>query len=161
MRAGVNAGLLERQRRISRRIVLAFACLAPFGWAMFLTVFHNVPGQDWVVFHEAARLARTGDFHTLADPRAFTDLLNWTHRAWFAQPLAFHPWVYPPVALLLALAFGFLPYLASLLAFLAFSGIALLAALWPWARTPPARASGFWPARSCARPRPTPWAPGS
>lgn len=116
-----------------------FACLAPFGWAMFFAVFHTVPGQDWVVFHAAARLARTGDFHTLADPLAFTDLLNWTHRAWFAKPLMFHPWVYPPVTLLLALAFGWLPYLASLLVFLAASTFALVAALWPWARDAGAR----------------------
>ncbi len=129
----MTENLFDGQRRTARRIVLLLACLAPFGWAMFYAVFRNVPGQDWVVFHEAARLARIGDFHTLADPLAFTDLLNWTHRAWFAKPLVFHPWVYPPVTLLLALTFGWPSYPASLAMFLSFSLAALLAALWTWA----------------------------
>ena len=110
-----------------------FACVAPAGWALFWAVFHTVPGQDWVVFHTAARLVHTGDFRTLADPRAFTDIMNWTHRAWFAHPISvLHPWVYPPVTLLLAMMFGGLPYIASLAAFLAVSLLALAAALWPW-----------------------------
>ncbi len=123
-----------------RRIVLLLACAAPFGWAMFWAVFHNVPGQDWVVFHTAAGLARARDWRTLADPQAFTDLLNWTHRAWLGAPLKFHPWVYPPVTLVLAAAFGWMSYPWSLAVFLGTSLAALLAALWPWRAEPRERA---------------------
>jgi hypothetical protein len=117
----------------NRFIFLLFLVLAPLGWFIFWAVFHTVPGQDWVVFHTAAALFTQHDFATLNDPRAFTDTLNRTHAAWFAKPISvLHPWVYPPVTLLLALAFGWLPYLASLLAFLAVTAAAMIAALWPW-----------------------------
>ena len=119
-----------------RRIFVVFACLAPLGWGLFWAVFHAVPGQDWVVFHTAARLVHTGDLRTLADPQAFTDLMNWTHRAWFARPVALHPWVYPPVTLLLALAVGGLPYPASLAVLVLASLSALLAALCRWQTLP-------------------------
>ena len=123
-----------------RRIFLSFVAVAPFGWFLFWAVFHTVPGQDWVVFHTAAALFRAGDFTTLADPRAFTDALNRTHTAWFPKPISvLHPWVYPPVTLLLALAFGWLPYLASLVAFLGATMAALAAALWRWQTDLPGR----------------------
>jgi hypothetical protein len=118
---------------LSRPVVLAFAALAPFGWLLFWAVFHTVPGQDWVVFHTAAALFRAHDLATLADPRAFTDAMNRTHAAWFPKPISvLHPWVYPPVTMVLALAFGWLPYMASLLAFLGVTIGAMLAALWTW-----------------------------
>ena len=115
-----------------RWVAPLFMVTAAFGGGVFWAVFRGVPGQDWVVFHTAAALARAGDWQTLADPQAFTDTLNRTHAAWFAAPLVFHPWVYPPVTLVLALAFGWLPYPLSLMAFLSVSLSALLAALWPW-----------------------------
>jgi len=116
-----------------RRIFLAFAVLGPCGWFLFWAVFHTVPGQDWVVFNTAAALFRAHDFTTLADPRGFTDVLNRTHAAWFQKPISvLHPWVYPPVTLLLALAFGWLPYLVSLGAFLGVTIAAMAAALWQW-----------------------------
>jgi hypothetical protein len=118
---------------LRRRIFLAFIVLAPFGWFLFWAVFHTVPGQDWVVFHTAAALFRAHDFATLADPRAFTDAMNRTHVAWFPKPISvLHPWVYPPVTLMLALVFGWLPYLASLYAFLGLSIAAMASALWNW-----------------------------
>ncbi len=116
-----------------RRIFLAFVALAPFGWFVFWALFHTVPGQDWVVFHTAAALFRAHDFTTLADPRAFTDALNRTHVAWFAKPISvLHPFVYPPVTLMLALAFGWLPYLVSLYTFLGLTIAAMAASLWRW-----------------------------
>ena len=116
-----------------RRAVLLCACLAPFGWAMFWAVFHTVPGQDWVVFHTAAARWFAGDLAMLSDPRAFTDEMNRSHAAWFAHPITvLHPFIYPPVTLLLAAAFGRLPYLASLAAFLAVTAGLLAAALWRW-----------------------------
>ena len=114
-------------------IFLLFAVVGPIGWLMFWAVFHLAPGQDWVVFPTAAALVRAHDFATLADPRAFTDVLNRTHTAWFAKPISqLHPWVYPPPALLLALAFGWMPYLVSLVVFLGITGAAMIAALWQW-----------------------------
>jgi hypothetical protein len=96
-------------------------------------VFHAVPGQDWVVFHTAAARFFAGDMAMLADPRAFTNEMNRSHLAWFAHPITvLHPWVYPPVTLMLALGFGRLSYLVSLFAFLGATLAAMLAALWPW-----------------------------
>jgi hypothetical protein len=119
-----------------RRILLLFVLLGPFGWFLFWAVFHTVPGQDWVVFHTAAALFRAHDFATLADPRAFTDALNRTHTAWFPRPISvLHPFIYPPVTLMLALAFGWLPYMASLAAFLCITIAAMAASLWRWQTT--------------------------
>jgi len=116
-----------------RRIRLLFILVGPLGWLLFWAVFHTVPGQDWVVFHTAAALFRAHDFTTLADPRAFTDALNRTHTAWFPRPISvLHPFIYPPVTLMLALAFGWLPYMASLCAFLGVTIAAMAASLWRW-----------------------------
>jgi hypothetical protein len=118
-----------------RLIFLLFVLLAPFGWLMFWAVFHTVPGQDFVVFDTAEKLLRAGDVKTLSDPAAFTDYLNRIHTAWFAKPLtAIHPWVYPPVALLIAIAFCWMPYPAALAAFLCVTIAAIAAALWQWER---------------------------
>ena len=118
-----------------RQAVLLCACLAPLGWAMFWAVFHTVPGQDWVVFHTAAARLFSGDLAMLSDPRAFTDEMNRSHAAWFAHPVTvLHPFIYPPVTLLLAAAFGWLPYPASLGAFLVVTAGLLAAALWRWQR---------------------------
>jgi hypothetical protein len=123
-----------------QRILLSFILLAPFGWFLFWAVFHTVPGQDWVVFHTAAALFRAHDLATLADPRAFTDAMNRTHQAWFAKPvMVLHPWVYPPVTMVLALAFGGFSYLTSLCAFLAVTLAAMIASLWPWQADHPRR----------------------
>jgi hypothetical protein len=120
----------------NRFIFLLFLVLAPLGWFIFWAVFHTVPGQDWVVFHTAAALFRAHDFATLADPRAFTDALNRTHTAWFPRPISvLHPFIYPPVTLMLALAFGWLPYMASLCAFLGVTIAAMAASLWRWQTT--------------------------
>jgi hypothetical protein len=127
-----------RSRRLA---VLACACLAPFGWLLFWAVFHTVPGQDWVVFHTAAARFFANDLAMLADPRAFTDELNRSHAAWFTHPISvLHPFIYPPVTLLLAIAFGWLPYLWSFAAFLAATLGLLAAALWPWQSRPVERA---------------------
>jgi hypothetical protein len=126
--------------RTPRAAIWVCACLAPFAWLMFWAVFHSVPGQDWVVFHTAAARVFAGDLAMLNDPRAFTDELNRTHSAWLGQALVFHPFVYPPVTLLLAVAFGWLPYLASLIGFLAVSMALMAAALWPWQSTARSRA---------------------
>jgi hypothetical protein len=116
-----------------RLVTLVCLAVCPVGWLLFWAVFHAVPGQDWVVFHTAAARFFAGDLAMLGDPRAFTDELNRSHAAWFARPIAvLHPFIYPPVTLLLALAFGWLPYLASLIVFLGVTLGMLVAALWQW-----------------------------
>ncbi len=116
-----------------RRASLLCACLAPLGWALFWAVFHTVPGQDWIVFHTAAARFFAGDLAMLSDPRAFTDEMNRSHAAIFTHPITvLHPFIYPPVTLMLAVAFCWLPYIASLVAFLAATGALLAAALWRW-----------------------------
>ncbi len=116
-----------------RIILLLFVLFAPLGWLMFWAVFHTVPGQDWVVFHTASALFRAGDFKTLNDPRGFTDVMNATHTTWFAHPISvLHPWVYPPVTLLLALAFGWPSYPWSLALFLVTTAAAMVTALLQW-----------------------------
>ena len=124
-----------------RAPILLCLCLAPFGWFAFWAVFHTVPGQDWVVFHTASARFFAHDLAMLSDPRAFTDAMNRTHTAWFAQPITvLHPFVYPPVTLMLAAAFCWLPYMASLVAFLAMTAGLMVAALLCWADTPAQRA---------------------
>ncbi len=116
-----------------RKAALLCACLAPLGWATFWAVFHLFPGQDWVVFHTAAARFFAGDLAMLSDPRAFTDEMNRSHADVFTHPVTvLHPFIYPPVTLLLAAAFGWLPYIASLVAFLAVTAALLAAALWRW-----------------------------
>ena len=116
-----------------RRATLVCACLAPLGWALFWAVFHTVPGQDWVVFHTAAARFFAGDLAMLSDPRAFTDEMNRSHAAIFTHPITvLHPFIYPPVTLMLAVAFCWLPYVASLVAFLGVTAALLVAALWRW-----------------------------
>ncbi len=119
-----------------RRVLLLCACLAPFGWLLFWAVFNSVPGQDWVVFHTAAARFWAHDLAMLGDPRAFTDEMNRSHAAWFVRPISvLHPFIYPPVTLLMALAFCWLPYIGSLVAFLALTAGLLAAALWHWQAT--------------------------
>ncbi len=116
-----------------RRATLLCACLTPLGWALFWAVFHTVPGQDWIVFHTAAARFFANDLAMLSDPRAFTDEMNRSHAAIFTHPITvLHPFIYPPVTLMLAVAFCWLPYIASLVAFLTVTAGLLVAALWRW-----------------------------
>jgi hypothetical protein len=131
------ASLPAAQPRRLRWIAEACIVLAPLGWLLFWAVFHAVPGQDWVVFHTAAVRFFAGDMATLADARAFTDEMNRSHQAWFPHPITvLHPWVYPPVTLMLALAFGKLSYLVSLFAFLGTTLAVLVCCLWRWQDRP-------------------------
>lgn len=125
-----------RQLRLTLLVMLA---LAPLGWAMFYTVFRTVPGQDWVVFHTAAELYFAGDLGLLLDPHAFTAEMNRSHATWLA-PIAFHPWLNPPPALLLFLPFGLLRYDVAYVLFLVLTAALMIAALRPWCATPGRRA---------------------
>jgi hypothetical protein len=116
-----------------RRVAALFIGVGALGWAVFTIVFRNTPGQDWMVFDTAVQAWRHGDIALLLDGPRFTAVLNATHADWLRDKLVFHPWVYPPFTLLLALPFGLLPFGLSYYGFQVLSFAALAAALRPWA----------------------------
>lgn len=106
--------------------------VALIGWLLFYGLFRTTPGQDWMVFDTAVRAWMRGDTALLLDGPRFTAVLNQTHAAWMAVPLVFHPWVYPPYTLLLALPLAGLSWPYSYVGFQAASFCLLLAGLWRW-----------------------------
>jgi hypothetical protein len=114
-------------------LYLVFAVFGLIGWALIVVIFHATPGQDWMVFDTAAQAWRRGDIPLLLDGPRFTAELNATH-GWLSQPLVFHPWVYPPYTMLLALPFGLLPWWLNYTAFLSLSFAGLMAASCLWRR---------------------------
>lgn len=95
------------------------ACFGLYGWAVFALSFShdgliapptNAPGIDFMVFWRAARAALAGRLDLLYDGARFTAALNAEFRNWLSGPLPFHPWIYPPSFLLLALPLGFLAF---------------------------------------------------
>jgi hypothetical protein len=101
------------------------------GWYLIYLIFRYTPGQDWMVFDTAAQAWRHGDIALLLDGPKFTAVLNATHD-WLRQPLVFHPWVYPPYTMLLALPFGLLPWWLNYTLFLSASFTGLIMALRLW-----------------------------
>lgn len=89
------------------------------GWAFYAAVFRHEAGEDWLVFHTAARAYLDGDPGLIRDGARFTAVLNERFAGWLGDPLTLHPWVYPPSFLLLLLPFGLLPAGAALALFLA------------------------------------------
>ncbi len=95
-----------------------------------------------MVFDTALQAWRHGNLALLLDATRFTAVLNSTHTNWLQAPLLFHPWVYPPYTLLLALPFAILPYGVSYISFQVLTLVGLLWALWPW--RPPGRPRGLF-----------------
>jgi hypothetical protein len=93
-------------------ITTTMALTGAFGLFIFTLLFAATAGQDWMVSDTAARQFLQGDISVLLDGAHMTDVLNATH-ATLRQKLVFHPWVYPPYALLLVLPFGLVPWWAS------------------------------------------------
>ncbi len=118
-----------------RLLGLVFVAVGVLGWLAFAALFQHTPGQDWMVFDTAVQAWRRGDVGLLLDGSRFTAELNASHADWLRDKLVFHPWVYPPYTLLLALPFCLLPFGASYASFLALSLIGLLWALRPFAAT--------------------------
>jgi hypothetical protein len=118
------------------RVAVAFAVVGVLGWAVFTALFRNTPGQDWMVFHTAVQAWRHGDTGLLLDGPRFTAVLNATHANWLRDKLVFHPWVYPPFTLLLALPFGFVPFGFSYYGFQIISFAGLAVALRAWVGSP-------------------------
>lgn len=124
--------------------VIAVVCIAAgvYGWAVFLTTFHhdgsigphyNAPGTDWMVFYAAARAFFDGNLPLIFDGHRFTAHQNQMFAPWLSATLPFHPWLYPPHFLLLALPFGLLPFSSSYALFMGLSGAGLVATIWLYA----------------------------
>jgi alpha-1,2-mannosyltransferase len=124
-------------RRTLRRVIPICLAAGAIGWVLIFLIFRTTPGQDWMVFDTAAQAWRRGDIPLLLDGPRFTAELNATH-AWLRQPLVFHPWVYPPYTMLLALPFGLLPWWLNYTSFLTLSFTGLILALRLW--QPPGQA---------------------
>jgi hypothetical protein len=120
-------------RRALRMAALVMLAGGMVGWGLIFLIFRHTPGQDWMVFDTAAQAWRRGDIGLLLDGPRFTAVLNATH-AWLTDPLVFHPWVYPPYTMLLALPFGLLPWWLNYTSFLSITLAGLIAALCLWRR---------------------------
>ena len=109
------------------------------GWAFYAAAFSRAPFQDFMVFYVAAHEAASGDLPLLYDGEAFTAALNARFAGWFSPPLSLHPWVYPPVFLLLLVPLGLLPFMAAYGVFMLSSFLALMGALFAWVQRGPLR----------------------
>jgi alpha-1,2-mannosyltransferase len=96
-------------------LLIAAICLlfAIAGWVLYGALFRFAPAQDFMVFYTAVRSCIEGHLSLIFDGDAFTAAMNEQFRAWLAAPLNLHPWVYPPLFLLLMVPFGMLPFAVS------------------------------------------------
>ena len=91
---------------------------------------HPAVGQDWMVFYTAARAYLDGNLSLLYDADRLTAHMEVAFADWLAEPLGFHPWVYPPPFLLLLIPFGTLSFGLSYPLFVLATFGCLLAAIW-------------------------------
>lgn len=125
---GAEAGFPRRLRVAA----LLMPVVGLIGWLLFIGLFRTTWGQDWMVFDTAVKAWARGEPALVLDGAAFTRVLNETHAEALGVPLRFHPWVYPPFTLLLALPFATLSWWASYRVFMAASAAMLAVALWAW-----------------------------
>ena len=127
----------SRQQLVLVTLVCAAAGL--YGWAVFLSTFshdgsigprYNAPGTDWMVFYAAARAFFDGNLALIFDGHRFTAHQNQMFATWLSGQLPFHPWLYPPHFLLLALPFGLIPFSSSYALFMCLTGATLVATIW-------------------------------
>jgi hypothetical protein len=83
------------------------------GWALYGELFSFAPAQDFMVFYTAARACVEGNLPLIFDGDAFTAYINEQFGSWLASPLNLHPWVYPPLFLLMVLPLGLFPFIVS------------------------------------------------
>jgi hypothetical protein len=138
--------MLPPSRQQLALIAVVCAAAGAYGWAIFFSTFghdgsigprYNAPGTDWMVFYAAARAFFDGNLALIFDGHRFSAYQNEMFSGWLSAPRPFHPWLYPPHFLLLALPFGLLPFAASYALFMAVTAAVLVAALWRYA--PPDR----------------------
>ncbi|MFL5279711.1 MAG: glycosyltransferase family 87 protein [Rhodopila sp.] len=99
------------------------------GWALYAKLFSFAPTQDFMVFYTAARSCIEGNLPLIFDGEAFTARINEQFGAWFATPLNLHPWVYPPLFLLMVLPLGLFPFIVSYSVWMVVTFLALNGAL--------------------------------
>jgi alpha-1,2-mannosyltransferase len=110
-----------------------------YGWAVFLSTFnhdgsigphYNAPGTDWMVFYGAARAYFAGNLPLIFDGQRFTEYQNAEFTPYLSTMLPYHPWLYPPHFLLIALPFALLSFYGSYAAFMVITFCVLALALW-------------------------------
>jgi hypothetical protein len=111
--------------------LIAIACLptSAGAWFLYSLVFRHAPVQDFMVFHTAARAVLDGNLTLLFDGRALTAQLNARFADLLDAPLTLHPWVYPPLFLLVITPFGLLPFAVACISFLTLGFAAFALAL--------------------------------
>lgn len=118
-------------------ILLGLAC-APFsaaGLALYSVLFRHAPAQDFMVYHTAANAVLHGNVALLFDGQAFTATVNAHFATLLAAPLTLHPWVYPPLFLLVVVPFGLMPFGWAAGTFLVAGAACLAAAMRLFARS--------------------------
>ena len=135
-----NGHLMPMQIRLGARrrlgafsashLIAVCAVSGALGWTIWTLILCREMGQDWMVFHTAAKALLDGDPGLVFDGARLTDTINATYRAWLSAPLNFHPWLYPPSFLLFILPFASLPFGWSYAAFSLLTFIALVAVVW-------------------------------
>jgi alpha-1,2-mannosyltransferase len=80
------------------------------GWVFYGVLFSSAPAQDFMVFYTAARSCIEGNLALIFDGDAFTAKINGQFGDWLFRPLDLHPWVYPPLYLLVVVPLGFVPF---------------------------------------------------
>jgi len=106
--------------------------LALASWGLYGLVFRYAPAQDFMVFYVAARSCLDGNMSLLFDGALFTEKLNEQFGAWLSHPLDLHPWVYPPLFLVMVVPLGLMPFWLSFVLFLAATFLLLNLALRPY-----------------------------
>jgi hypothetical protein len=102
---------------------------AMVGWVLYGMLFSFAPAQDFVVFYTAARSYIEGHLPLIFDGYAFTAKINEQFGVWFFRPLDLHPWVYPPLFLLMVIPLGLFPFIVAYGLFLVITFISLNCAL--------------------------------
>ena len=119
-------------------VVLGMVASSAFFWAMPVLTFHHPgvtgtkyhgPGTDFMVFHLAVDLARSGNATALYDGKVLTGLLNQRYGSYLSDPLPFRAWLYPPTFLVVLLPFCLAPFLVAYGLFQLVTGIAMTRAL--------------------------------
>jgi hypothetical protein len=95
--------------------------ICALAWLLYAPLWQTVPGQDFMVFFTGARAYLEGHQSLIFDGNGFNAQLNERFAGWLGRPLGPHPWVYPPLFLLLVVPLGLLPAPVAYVLFLAAS----------------------------------------
>lgn len=126
-------------------LIIALICgvFGVLGWVFYAALFSQVPLQDFMVFYTASRAWLEGNAALLDHGAAFTAQINERLTPYFSRMLDLHPWVYPPLFLLLVAPLGLLPFLVAYGTFMAGGFAALMWAVGRLAHHPARRRLAF------------------